>query len=251
MLLKDRVAIITGGAQGLGKVYALAFAKEGAKVVIADINAEGAAQTAREIQDSSGEARSMKVDITNANETAKMAEYAVKEFGGIDVLVNNAALYYGITYQKFDEIPEDEWDRMMRINVKGVWLCVKAVSPQMKKQGKGKIINVSSGTTLKGNPGLLHYVASKGAIIGMTRSLARELGEYGINVNCIAPGFTLTEASYLLAGGEAKASVIASRALKRHEMPEDVIGVVIFLSSNLSDFLTGQTIAVNGGDSFL
>jgi len=251
MLLKDRATIVTGGAQGMGRLFAHRFAEEGAKVVVADINGEGASRVAEEIRRKGGDARAVRTDVTLEEDTKGMAEACASAYGRVDVLVNNAALYYGLKYTPFEEIAGEEWDRVMAVNVKGIWLCSKAVTPFMKKQGNGKIINMASGAPLKGNPGLLHYNASKAAVIGLTRSLARELGKYGINVNAVAPGFTMTEASILLAGEDRIKQALAGRALQRDEEPEDVVGTIVFLASNQSDFITGQTLAVNGGDLFL
>jgi NAD(P)-dependent dehydrogenase (short-subunit alcohol dehydrogenase family) len=175
-----------------------------------------------------------------------MAEAAIERFERVDVLVNNAGLIPNVARRSFDEIPEVEWDRIMTVNVKGAWLCCKAVVPHMRRQAYGKIVNISSNTVLWGSPGLLHYVSSKGAIVAFTRSLARELGPSGIRVNAVAPGFTETEGSHHEAG-DVTARNISARAIPRAQRPEDLSGTVIFLASADSDFLTGQLIAVNGG----
>lgn len=251
MLLKDKVAIVTGGAQGLGRAFSHTLASEGAKLVVADINGKGALGVAEEIRGKGGEALGFEVDVSVEESTRRMADACVGRYGGVDVLVNNAAIYYGLKYTPFEELSSEEWDRVMAVNVKGIWLCTKAVAPYMKDKKKGKIINIASGAPLKGNPGLLHYNASKSAVIGMTRSLAKEMGKHGINVNAVAPSITMTDASKLLAGEERLKQALSGRCFQRFEEPEDIVGTVVFLASNLSDYITGQTIAVNGGDLFL
>ena len=178
-----------------------------------------------------------------------MAEKTADRFGKIDILMNNAAIYYGVGMRPFDVITVEEWDREFAVNVKGIWLCIKAVAPYMKKQGKGKIINISSGTWLMGIPMLLHYVTTKAAVVGLTRAISRELGEYGINVNAISPGFTMTEASIEMPGKpQGMGEMLATQtALGRSEQPEDLVGAAVFLASDDSDFITGQLINVDGG----
>ncbi len=251
MRLKDKVAIITGAGQGLGREYALRFCKEGAKVVIADINLENARNVEKNLTDMGGESLALKVDISNAEDARMMAEKTVERFGKIDILVNNAAIYAGLAMQPWDMITEEEWDRVFQVNVKGQWLCMKAVVPYMKKLGKGKIINTSSSTVLLGIPLLLAYAASKSAVIGLTRCVASELGEYGINVNTICPGLTMTEASIQMPGqppGMAEFAASMS-AMRRSQQPEDLVGTALFLASEDSDFITGQMINVDGGSA--
>lgn len=247
MRLKDKVAVVTGGAQGIGRVYARSLALEGSKVVITDIVDTKPAED--EIHKNGGQAYSFRADVSSEADTVEMARKTVDKFGRIDILVNNAAVFATLRLKPFYEISEKEWDWLMAVNVKGLFLCSKAVFPQMKKQGKGKIINISSGTAFKGTPNFLHYVTSKGAVISFTRSLAREVGDYGICVNAIAPGFTLSDT--VLKGGEMKekmdVAVIATRCIKRSQHPEDLVGALIFLCSDESDFITGQTLAVDGG----
>jgi len=249
MRLKDKVAIVTGGAQGLGKAYALRLAEEGARVVVADIQDGGEVQ--RAIEQKGGAALVLRTDVTNEGSTEEMAAQAVKQFGRIDVLVNNAAFFSSIVKKPFFEIGAAEWDAVLAVNLKGTFLCSKAVFPQMKTQGKGKIINISSGTFFKGLPHFLHYVTSKGGIVGLTRALAREVGDYGICVNAIAPGYTETD--ILLErpqdSEQVRAGIVSGRCIKRPETPEDLTGTVVFLASDDSDFLTGQTIAVDGGSA--
>lgn len=251
MPLDGRIAIVTGGAQGLGRLFCLALAKEGAKVVVADTNSRGASQVAQEIVEKGGNAFAIEADVSEDDDTKKMADNCANKYGRIDILVNNAAMYYGLKHTPFEELSIEEWDRVMAVNVKGVWLCTKAVAPYMRRQKSGKIINISSAAPLKGSTGRLHYNTSKTALIGMTRSLARELGMDGINVNAVAPGFTMTETSKLMSEEARWKNIPSRRCIHRLEEPEDVVGAVIFLASNMSDFITGQTIAVDGGDMFL
>jgi 3-oxoacyl-[acyl-carrier protein] reductase len=244
--LEGKVAIVTGGASGLGKTFCLALAEQGASLVVADIKEKEAEQTASEIQARGGKAISIKTDVTSEAATLAMAEEAIKQFGKIDILVNNAALVYGITRKPFTEIPPDEWDKLMTVNLKGAFLCSRAVFPQMKKQGKGKIINLTSETAFTGSRYMVHYVTSKGGILSFTKALAVEVGQYGIRVNAIGPGFTDSEASRSLIDDIAKYDVRLT-PLGRLEVPEDLAGALIFLASDDSDFITGQTIVVDGG----
>jgi 3-oxoacyl-[acyl-carrier protein] reductase len=244
--LEDKVAIVTGGASGLGKTFCLALAQEGAKLAIADIKEKEAGQTASEIKEKGGQAISIKTDVTSEAATLAMAEETVKQFGKIDILVNNAAMVYGITRKPFTEIPPDEWDKLMTVNLKGPFLCSRAVFPQMKKQGKGKIINLTSETAFTGSRHMVHYVTSKGGILSFTKALAVEVGQYGIRVNAIGPGFTDSEASRSLIDDISKYDVRLT-PLGRLEVPEDLAGALIFLASDDSDFITGQTLVVDGG----
>jgi len=243
MRLKDKVAIVTGGGIGLGRAYCKALAGEGARVVVADIAHDAAQAVAKEV---SGLA--VRVDVTSADETAAMAARALEAYGAIDVLLNNAGMYTAIRKRPFTEIPLEEWDRCMAVNVKGVYLCCRAVYPQMKQQGRGKIINISSGTVLGGTPMFLHYVSSKAAVIGLTRALAREVGGDGINVNAITPGLTIADENQRrMLSEEYLAPRRQARAFKRDQYPEDLVGTVVFLASSESDFITGQTLNVDGG----
>ncbi|MFN8457107.1 MAG: 3-oxoacyl-ACP reductase family protein [Anaerolineae bacterium] len=241
--LSGRVAIVTGG---LGRTFCLALAAAGARIVAVDLNEENLAQTVEAVQAAGGEALAVRVNVTNEAETRQMAEAALVRWGQLDILVNNAALYAALSRRPFYELPVAEWEQVLAVNLKGPWLCSRAVYPAMKRQGKGKIINIASATFFSGSPLWSHYVASKGGLIGLTRSMAREVGDDGICVNAIAPGFTLTEASRSVMP-EAEQYGIARGAIKRAEQPEDIAGLLVFLASDASDFITGQTMVVDGG----
>lgn len=248
MRLKDKVAIITGGAEGLGKTYALAYAKEGAKLVIADINLPAANALAATLINQGTEALAMKTDVSVVPDVDEMAQKAADKFGKIDILVNNAAIYMRV---KLSRVPlwqknPDDWNRVIAVNLTGTFLCCRAVLPYMIKQKSGKIINVASSLAFAGMPGISDYVATKGGVVSLTRTLAREVGDYNINVNCIAPGSTLSEEPTEQAI-EFRKKEIPLRALKRVEYPEDLVGIAIFLASAESDFMTGQTVVVDGG----
>lgn len=246
MRLEGKVAIVTGGARNIGAVYAKRLAAEGASVVIADI-LDGV-EVVKEIEKAKGEALSLRVDVSKEEDTVHMAQQTVKRFGRIDILVNNAAIFLSIKRRPFYELSSEEWDQVTSVNIKGPFLCAKAVFPQMKNQRSGKIINISSTTALQGTPLFLHYVASKAALIGMTRSLAREVGEYGICVNAIAPG--LVEHEGQTAPKAFTEFQLKVRSLKRLETPDDLNGTLVYLASSDSNFVTGQTIIVDGGSVF-
>ncbi|HTM09421.1 MAG TPA: SDR family oxidoreductase [Verrucomicrobiae bacterium] len=247
MRLKDKVAIVTGAAQGIGAAYARGLAKEGAAVAVVDILDPN--PTVKAIQDSGGKALPLKIDVSDEKQTQEMAKKTLDAFGRIDILINNAAIYGTIVRKPFEEITVEEWDKLYSVNVKGIFLCVKAVAPQMKTQQSGKIINATSSTFFKGNEDFLHYVSSKGAVVAMTRSLSRELGEYNINVNAIAPGQTLSEAN-LKRGDKVDSNSLRIRLLKKRLYPEDLVGTIIYLSSSDSDMMTGQVLLVDGGTAF-
>jgi len=235
--LAGKVAIVTGGAQGIGRAIAEGLEREGAEVVVADLNPpEGG----------------IRADVASEEDVERMMSEAVERHSRVDVLVNNAGLYATLAMRPFTEIPLEEWRRVMDVNVASMFLTCRAVVPVMREQGGGKIVNISSGTPFRGVPFLLHYVTSKGAIVAFTRALARELGKDGVLVNCVAPGFTMTE------GVKAQPAVveklrdasIAARTLQRDQVPQDVVGAVVFLCGPGSDFVTGQTIVIDGGQYF-
>ena len=246
MRLKDRVAVITGGAKGLGRAFALKMAEEGARVmVVTRKDLDNLEQTVAQIHGTGGEAAWFQADVSNEADTLAMAEATVSAFGGIDILVNNAAVYDGIQRKPFDQIDPAEWDLVMAVNVKGAFLAARAVFAHMKTRGRGKIVNLASEVFFTGSHGFAHYVASKGGIIGLTRALAVELGQWNICVNCLAPGFTDTEASRALA--DVNRYDTSKTPLHRLETPADLTGAAVFLASSDSDFITGQTLLVDGG----
>jgi 3-oxoacyl-[acyl-carrier protein] reductase len=246
MRLEGKVAIVTGGGRGLGKAFCLKLAEEGAKVVMVDVIDTAAA--VKDIRDRNGSAIGLKVDVSKEEDTQRMAKETVAKFGRIDVLVNNAAIFYGLGRKSFQDISTEEWDRLMAVNVKGQWLCAKAVAPEMKKQGKGKIINIASNVAFTAHAGFLHYLTSKAAILGLTKGLAGELGEYGICVNAVCPGMAMTEARRLYTtDAVALERAQKEQLIKRVVQPEDLVGIVAFLASDESDIMTGQTVVVDGG----
>jgi NAD(P)-dependent dehydrogenase (short-subunit alcohol dehydrogenase family) len=249
MRLADKVAIVTGGASGIGFAYARRCLAEGARVVIADV-ADPVAVA--EKLDAAGHALGVRTDVSDSASVRAMVEAAVGRFGRVDVLINNAAVFAALKPQPFDAIAEDEWDRVMAVNVKGIWNCVRAVVPLMRRQGGGRIVNVASAIVAKGTALLLHYVTSKGAVVAMTRALARELGPDGITVNAVAPGLILSDgvqANPDITGFQG-AAVMQARSLRRDAFPEDVEGTVVFLASDDSAFMSGQTLIVDGGSVF-
>jgi len=250
MNLSGRTAIVTGAGRGIGKAMAGRLAADGASVAIADI--AGYDVAAAELAKTGARTLGLKVDVSSESDTASMAEETLRVFGRIDILVNCAAMFATVKLGPFEEIPTSEWKRLLDTNVLGVALCCKAVTPQMRRQKSGRIINLASCAPLKGVPHFLHYIASKGAVIAMTRGLARELGRDGITVNAIAPGLTVSEAT---AGRPEHlrnhAESIRARAIQREEHPEDLAGAVSFLAGDDAAFMTGQTLAVDGGSAML
>ncbi len=246
--LANKVAIVTGAAQGIGAAFAHGLAKEGAKIVVADWG--DGTETANSIIRANGAALYVKTDVSSASDVKAMVAATLDKFGSVDILVNNAAIFSKIKARHFTQISSEEFDQVMAVNVRGTFECAKAVSETMMKQGHGKIINISSGTAFKGSPNLMHYVTSKGAVIALTRCLARELGDYNVTVNAIAPGLTMSDG--VLSQPDFSEAYIESnlnaRALKRRQMPSDLVGACVFLASPESDFITGQTIAVDGGN---
>lgn len=247
--LAGKTAIVTGGAKGIGRYYSQALVAQGASVVIADI-ADGkdlaAEIAARHGADS---VASMICDVSDEAAVKRLVAETVERFGRIDILVNNAALYSTLHPRNFDEWDIDTWDRVMAINVRGPYLMVRHVAPYMKEQGSGKIINIASGAAYKGVPRMLPYVTSKGAMLAFTRALSRELGQYGIAVNSLSPGYILSDTGLANAKHveEERIPVRNSRAFKRDAFPEDLIGALVFLASSDSDFVTGQSLVVDGG----
>ena len=248
--LKNKVAIVTGGAYGIGRAFCLGMVDEGAKIVIADINLKAAKNTVKEIEKKGGEAIAVKTDVSILEDTLNVAKKAAEHFGKIDILINNAAVNFRerLTWGSFEKLDLAEWDRVMAVNLKGPFMCMRAVFPYMKKQGGGKIINLASGTFFSGPAPIPHYVASKGGVIGLTRSMATAMGQYNIKVNCIAPGRTLNEEPDDKKALEICKNRATFRSLKRVEYPEDLVGAAIFFASSESDFITGQTLVVDGGD---
>jgi NAD(P)-dependent dehydrogenase (short-subunit alcohol dehydrogenase family) len=244
--LDGKVAIVTGAAQGIGRAIADGLAAEGARIVVADL--QRAEATAASFPGGVG----LTVDVSSEEDVARMADETVERCGSIDILVNNAGLYASLAMRPFTDIPLEEWRRVMDVNVASMFLACRAVVAVMREHGGGKIVNISSGTPFRGVPFLLHYVTSKGAIVALTRALAKELGNDSIHVNCVAPGFTMSD------GVKAHPEVIeklqdvsvAARAIQRDQVPEDVVGAVVFLCTPAADFITGQTMVIDGGQYF-
>jgi NAD(P)-dependent dehydrogenase (short-subunit alcohol dehydrogenase family) len=247
MRFDNKSVIITGGGGKIGKAYAIGFAKEGAKVALPDI--ASADHVVKAIRDMGGTAITMACDVADEKSVEQMVEKTAAQFGGIDVLVNNAAYFMDVKKSPFWEMAVDEFDKAMAVNVRGSWLCAKAVFPHMKQRGQGKIINISSGTALNGGQNYIHYVTSKGALIAMTRAMARELGDYHICVNTVSPGLVVTEGRAV--DPAFSANRVANRALKRVQVENDLVGTVLFLASTESDFMTGQLLNVDGGAHFV
>lgn len=252
--VKDRVVIVTGGGHGIGKAYCLGFAKSGSRVVIADIDKAAAEQVAAQIeQERKLEALAVHTDVSDERSAKEMTAAALQRFGRIDVLINNAAIFATIPMNRgrIETIDPQEWDRLMAVNLRGLFFCCRAVLPAMRTQKSGKIINIASGTIFAGSPGRIHYVTSKAATIGFSRTLAREVGGDNITVNVLAPGNTLSEENPTEETIRLRQSSAGLRALKRIQLPSDVVGAMLFLASPLSDFMTGQTVNVDGGISLL
>jgi 3-oxoacyl-[acyl-carrier protein] reductase len=242
--LEGRVAIVTGGGHGIGKAYSRRLADEGAAVVIAELDGAAGERVATEVG-----GLAVRTDVADEASCREMAQRTLERYGRIDVLVNNAAIFATVPMSRapFDQVDPAEWDRMMAVNLRGTWLACRAVIPQMRQQRYGKIINISSGTALKGSASRIHYVTSKAGIIGFTRTLAMEVGKDNICVNCIAPGSTLSEENADESIVKYRQAAASTRALQRMQRPEDLVGAVAFFASADSDFITGQTLVVDGG----
>jgi 3-oxoacyl-[acyl-carrier protein] reductase len=252
MNFENKVVLVTGAARGLGQEYARQFAHRGANVVACDLRS--CDETLAVIEAEGAVGLALETDVTSADSTAAMAAAVADRFGGIDVLVNNAALYGSLTFLPFDQLDEDEWDRTMNVNVKGIWQCCKAVVPLMKERGGGSIINISSLAATYGMPNGLHYTASKAAVIGITRGLAREVGRFDVRVNTVAPNVVNTEATGEVFGDKRDKVVevtLSQQAIRKPLETDDIVGAVLFLASDLSKLTTGQTIMVDGGTVML
>jgi NAD(P)-dependent dehydrogenase (short-subunit alcohol dehydrogenase family) len=243
-LLQDRTIIVTGAATGIGQAFAIGCAAQGANVVVADMNA--ADETVFAIEAMGAKALAVRVDVSDEASTQAMADAALARFGRIDGLVNNAAYFREVKLTEFENIDPAVWQRTFDVNVKGVWLACKAVLPAMRTQSSGSIVNIASVVAVAGQPGYLHYVASKGAVLAMTKGLAKELGKYGVRANVIAPGFVLTDATKNRPV-EWQQSFLKARALQREQKPDDLVGTALYLLSDLAGFVSGQTVVVDGG----
>jgi NAD(P)-dependent dehydrogenase (short-subunit alcohol dehydrogenase family) len=245
MRLADRVAIVTGGAQGIGRAIAQRLSEEGATIVVADLQGHEAA--AAELG-----GLGLRVDVSSEADTKAMAEAALERYGRIDVLVNNAGIYSTLVPKPFDQIDVDEWRKVYDVNVLGMFLCIRSVAPAMREAGYGRIVNIASGTPYKGVPFLLHYVTSKGAVIAMTRAVAKEVGGDGVLVNTVAPGFTMSDG--VLANqvqvDQLQEVSLTARLVQRDQYPQDIVGAVAFFCSPDADFITGQSLVVDGGAYF-
>ncbi|WP_338448109.1 3-oxoacyl-ACP reductase family protein [Niallia oryzisoli] len=247
MKLKEKVAIITGAGQGIGREYARRLAKEGAHVIVADLNMDKAIQVANEIKELNLKASAIQVDVSNEQSTIDMAKQIEKQYGKIDILINNAAIFSTIKMKKMEEISGGEWDSVLDVNLKGIFLCCKAVVPIMKKQNYGRIINISSAAVYLGRPDYIHYVASKAGVLGFTGALSREIGEFNITVNSITPGPTYTEIPRETVSEIQKKELLKIQSIKKLQEPSDLSGVVVFLCTDDASFITGQTFNVDGG----
>jgi 3-oxoacyl-[acyl-carrier protein] reductase len=245
--LAGKVVVITGGGKGIGKVYAQEFGRAGARVVAADIDGDAARAVAAAMTSEGGEALGLAVDISDPPGVDAFARAALERFGTVDVLINNASLMSALARRSWLDIPVEEWDRVMAVNLRGMFLCCRALVPAMRAAGHGKIVNISSSRVWEGTPNRLHYTTSKAGVIGFTRALAREVGEWGITVNAVTPGNTLSETQVGTSAPEYLKARIEGRAIARAQVPDDLVGAVMFLASPASDFMTGQTINVDGG----
>lgn len=245
--LKDRVVIITGAGQGIGRVFAKAFALAGAKVVIAELNESKAAAVASEILSANGQALAVTTNVADEASIKEMVEVVEDEFGRIDVLINNAGIFSTLEMRPFDQIPVAEWEQVLKVNLTGPFLCARAVLPAMRRAKWGRIINIASGAVRLGRPNYLHYIATKSALMGMSLSMARELGPDGITVNALLPGATFTEIERKTVTPAQKERIVAMQCIPRPETPQDLVGAALFLASEASGFVTGQSINLDGG----
>ncbi len=243
-LLADRTVIVTGAATGIGQAFAVGCAAQGANVVVADMNT--ADETVALVEKAGSKALAVRVDVADDASTRAMAQAALDRFGRIDGLVNNAAYFREVRLTPFEELDPAIWDRIFAVNVKGVWQCCKAVMPAMRERGSGSIVNIASVVAVAGQPGYLHYVATKGAVLSMTKGLAKECGANGVRVNVIAPGFVITDATKDRPA-EWQQSFLKARAISREQRPDDLVGTALYLLSDLAGFVSGQTIVVDGG----
>ena len=244
------VAVITGAAQGIGRVFALGLAAEGVPVAVADLDGDGAERVAAEVRAAGGRACALQTDVSDPESVAAMAQTVSSRLGPTGILVNNAAIFSTLAMRPFTEIAPEEWNRVLGVNITGAFLCARALVPQMTERGGGKIVNIASSTVFLGRPNYLHYVTSKAALLGFTRALASEVGVHGITVNAIAPGSTETEIARETITRADRERLAATSALRRVQVPSDLLGALLFLSSSESDFVTGQTLIVDGGISF-
>ncbi len=245
--LTDRVVIVTGSGQGIGRHYAKGLASAGAIPVIADLDEAKAQSVADEVSALGIDGLAVRSDVSEPASVEALVAAVIEKYGRVDALVNNAAIFSTLKMRPFEEIPIDEWNRVMSVNITGQMLCAKAVLPHMKKAGWGRIVHISSAAVKMGRPNYLHYTTSKAAVIGMTRSMAREVGPFGITVNAILPGATFTEVPRETVSPQQKDSIIAMQCIKRSQEPNDLLGTVLFLVSEGAGFLTGQSITVDGG----
>ncbi len=243
----DKVVVITGAGQGIGRAFAKSFASAGARVVIAERNVEKAHAVAQEIAAGNGHATVVETDVADAESVAALGADVDRQFGRADVLINNAAIFSTLEMRPFDQIPLPEWEQVLRVNVTGPFLCARAMLPLMRRNKFGRIINMASGAVTLGRPNYLHYIALKAALEGMTHSMARELCPDGITVNAVLPGATFTEIPRKTVTPEQKQSIVAMQCVPRPQIPDDLIGVVLFLASDASAFMTGQSLNVDGG----
>jgi NAD(P)-dependent dehydrogenase (short-subunit alcohol dehydrogenase family) len=245
--VNDHVVIVTGGGQGIGRAFARHFALAGAVSVVAELNLDKARAVVAEIEEAGGKALAVETDVGNPESLRQMAREVAGKFGRIDILINNAGIFSTLKMRPFEEIPPEEWDRVLEVNISGVFHACRAVAPSMRKAGRGRIINMASGAVTLGRPNYLHYITSKSALIGMTRSLARELGDYGVTVNTIMPGAIVTEIPRETVTPEQRERLTALQCIRRPGKPEDLVGAAMFLASDAAAFVTGQALTVDGG----